>query len=58
MLSWIASDLYRNSPFLIAPIIALLLLLSVFLAVSLRALLTSKKEINRLTQLPLEDGDD
>ena len=58
MLSWMATDFFRNSPVLIAPVIALLLLLAVFVTVTFRALLTNKEEIEHMTQLPLENDDE
>lgn len=56
MLSLIAMDYFRQSPVLAMPIIALALFMLVFLAVTLRAMLTKKTSFEQIARLPLEDA--
>ena len=58
MLSWFASDYFSQSPVLIFPIVALGLFLTVFMVVSLRAMLARKPQLDRMAQLPLESDDE
>lgn len=57
MLSLFASDTLSQSPVLIAPIIALLLFTATFTLVSIRALTTKKKDVERMAHLPFEGED-
>jgi len=54
MLSFIAMDYFRRSPMLILPLVALALFMLVFFAVTLRTLLTKKRNFDALARLPLE----
>jgi hypothetical protein len=56
MLSWIASDFFRQSPLLFYPILALAIFMTVFFATALRvALFADKAHIDKLSRLPLEE---
>jgi len=55
MISWMASDFFAQSPVLALPVVALVLFVTVFGAVSLRAALKGKGEIDYLSRLPMAD---
>jgi hypothetical protein len=55
-MGFMAMDYFRRSPLLVMPVIALVIFMLVFLAVSLRALLTRKSRWDALAQLPLQEG--
>ena len=55
-MGFMAMDYFRQSPLLAMPVIALVIFMLVFLAVSLRALLTQKSRWDAAAQLPLSDG--
>lgn len=55
MLSQLAADYFARSPVLAFPIIALGIFLLVFIAVSVRALLREKTDLDRMAELPLHD---
>ena len=55
MLSLVARDFFLRSPVLVLPIAALLLFLTAFVATTLKALLTRKREITRLAALPIDE---
>lgn len=55
MISWFAGDFFARSPVLLFPLVALALFVSVFMLVSLRALLWKKEDLEALSMLPLED---
>ena len=54
-MGYMAMDYFRQSPLLALPVIALVLFMLVFLAVTLRAMLTKKSRWDAIAQLPLED---
>lgn len=54
-MGFMAMDYFRQSPLLALPVIALVLFMLVFLAVTLRAMLTQKSRWDAMAQLPLED---
>lgn len=56
MLSFIALDYFQKSPLLILPLIALGIFVTVFVAVTVRAMLTDKSRLEALAALPLRDG--
>lgn len=55
-MGYMAMDYFRHSPLLAMPVIALFIFMLVFLAVSLRALLTRKSSWDAAARLPLSDG--
>lgn len=54
-MGFMAMDYFRQSPLLALPVLALVLFMLVFLAVTLRALLTQKSRWDAMAMLPLED---
>ncbi|MEY4509826.1 MAG: hypothetical protein RLZZ450_1948 [Pseudomonadota bacterium] len=57
-MGFMAMDYFRQSPLLAMPVIALVIFMLVFLAVSLRALLTQKSSWDAAARLPLSEGQD
>lgn len=57
MLSALASDFFAASPLLLLPVIALLLFLAAFTAVTWRALRKKPAELENIARLPLGDDD-
>lgn len=57
MLSQLSADYFARSPVLAYPIAALGLFLLVFVAVSLRAVLRARSDMDRMAQLPLRDAE-
>ena len=57
MLGWFASDFFAESPVLFFPVLALMIFMTVFITVSLRALFKPKSELDRLAQMPLSEDD-
>jgi hypothetical protein len=57
MLSQLSADYFARSPVLAYPIAALGLFLLVFIAVSLRAVLRTRSDMDRMAQLPLLDAE-
>jgi hypothetical protein len=55
MLTQLSADYFSRSPVLAMPVLALMVFLAVFVAVSLRALLGKREEQERMAQLPLEE---
>ena len=55
MLSALAKSFYADSPLLAYPIIALLLFLVTFTAITWRVLRTPRSELDALAQLPFQD---
>lgn len=55
MLRQLSADFFARSPVLAWPVVALAIFFSVFLIVSLRALIGRKDEMQRLSELPLQD---
>lgn len=55
MLSSIAAEFFGRSPVLALPVIALVLFVAVFVATSVRALLTRKRDVAQLASLPLSE---
>jgi hypothetical protein len=55
-MGFMAMDYFRQSPLLALPVIALVIFMFVFLAVSLRALLTQKSRWDAAAQLPFSEG--
>lgn len=58
MLSQFASDFFARSPVLAWPVFALSVFLTVFVAVTVRALLGRRDEMQRLAELPLSDAEE
>ena len=56
MISWMAMDFFAKSPVLALPLLGLCLFVSAFAAVSIRAALTSRDELDALAKLPLDEG--
>lgn len=56
MLSQLAADYFARSPVLAYPIAALALFIIVFVAVSVRAFLSRKSELDTMAALPLQDS--
>jgi len=54
MLSFVAMGYFQKSPLLIFPLIALLLFLTVFIVVTVRALRASPSSYDAISRLPLE----
>jgi cbb3-type cytochrome oxidase subunit 3 len=52
----IARDFFRSSPVLDFPLIALAIFMLVFLAVSVRVLITKGGRLDAAARLPLNDG--
>jgi hypothetical protein len=55
-MGFMAMEFFRQSPLLAMPVIALVIFMLVFLAVSLRALLTQKSHWDAAAQLPFSEG--
>ncbi|MDB4988897.1 MAG: hypothetical protein JWN04_4075 [Myxococcaceae bacterium] len=55
-MGFMAMDYFRQSPLLAMPVLALVIFILVFLAVTLRAMLTSSSRWDELAQLPLQDA--
>lgn len=55
MISWFASDFFARSPVLLFPVVALALFITVFMLVSLRALLWKRQDLEAVSRLPLEE---
>jgi cbb3-type cytochrome oxidase subunit 3 len=55
MLSALASDFFAASPLLVLPVIALILFLAAFTAVTWRALRKKPAELEPIARLPLDD---
>lgn len=53
---YMAMEFFRQSPVLALPVVALAIFMLVFLAVTLRAMLTRKSQWDALAQLPLQDA--
>jgi len=58
MLSLLASEGFARSPFLTYAIVALLIFMTVFAAVTIRTLFTRPVELEAVARLPLEADDD
>ncbi|MBK7974016.1 MAG: hypothetical protein IPK07_12320 [Deltaproteobacteria bacterium] len=58
MLSLLASEHFAKSPFLSFAIVALLIFMTVFAAVSIRTLFTRPAQFEAVARLPLEADDD
>lgn len=58
MLSFLASEHFAKSPFLSFAIVALVIFMTVFAAVSIRTLFTRPVELEAVARLPLEADDD
>lgn len=54
MLSFVAMGYFQKSPLLVFPLIALLLFLTVFVVVTIRALRASPSSFEAISRLPLE----
>ena len=57
MLSQLSADYFARSPVLALPVFALVTFLSVFVFVSLRALLAKRDDLQRVAELPLADSE-
>ena len=57
MMSFMAMDYFRNSPVLMYPLIALAIFMVVFLAVTVRTVLTNKGSYEAVSRLPLGGGE-
>jgi hypothetical protein len=57
MLSQLSAEFFARSPLLAWPVFALALFLCVFVAVSLRALLGRRDDMQRMAELPLRDSE-
>ena len=57
MLSQLSADFFARSPLLAWPVLALALFLCVFLAVSARALLGKRDDMQRMAALPIDDSE-
>ena len=57
MLSQLSSEFFARSPLLAWPVFALGVFLCVFVAVSARALLGRRDEMQRLAELPIRDSE-
>jgi|tagenome__1003787_1003787.scaffolds.fasta_scaffold17497858_2 hypothetical protein len=57
MLSQLSAEFFARSPVLAWPVFALGVFLSVFVVVSLRALLGGRDEMQRLAELPIRDSE-
>jgi hypothetical protein len=55
MLGWFASGWFGSSPFLVYPLVAIAIFMTVFCAVSLRALTLKRSDVQRCAHMPLED---
>ena len=55
MISWMASDYFSQSPVLALPVAALLLFMTLFTVMSVRALRLSSDEVKGLADLPMAD---
>ena len=55
MLSFMASEYFQRSPMLIYPVVALALFMLVFLAVTVRTVLTRGAQFEAIARLPLEN---
>lgn len=58
MISWLASDYFEQSPVLFAPIIALLIFMALFCGAAIYAWRLSPKQIDELSNLPLDSEED
>jgi hypothetical protein len=58
MMRQLCSDYFARSPFLMFPMLALGLFVLVFVAVSVRALLARRDDVDRLAALPLSDSEE
>lgn len=58
MISWLASDYFQQSPVLFAPIIGLLVFMTMFCGIAIYAWRLDPKEINELSNLPLDSEED
>jgi hypothetical protein len=56
MLSFMAMDFFSKSPVLSLPILSLGLFMSAFAFVSVRAVLTDKKSLDVMANMPLDEG--
>ena len=54
MIRWLVSDFFAASPMLAFPIVALLLFLVVFVAVSVRAMRMAGTDVDRFAAMPLD----
>lgn len=57
MLSQLSAEFFARSPVLAWPVFALGVCLSVFLAVSIRALFGRRDQLQRMAELPLDDSE-
>ena len=57
MLSQLSAEFFARSPVLAWPVFALALFLVVFVAVSVRALLGRRDEMQRMAALPIDDSE-
>lgn len=57
MISVVAQDFFQRSPVLVFPLIALVIFMGIFTAVSLRTLIKGKRHFERYARMPLEDGE-
>ena len=57
MLSQLSAEFFARSPVLAWPVLALGIFFCVFVAVSARALLGRSEEMQRLSELPLQDAE-
>jgi hypothetical protein len=58
MLSQLAREFFARSPVLAWPVFALALFSCVFIAVTLKALLARREDVQRLAALPLSDAEE
>ena len=58
MLSQLANEFFARSPVLAWPLFALSVFVTVFVAVSARALLGRRDDMQRLSALPLSDAEE
>lgn len=56
MMSLIASDFFAKSPVLVFPIVALILFVTVWTAVTMRTLFRKSQSYERIARLPLDDA--
>ncbi|HKU38537.1 MAG TPA: hypothetical protein VJR89_10330 [Polyangiales bacterium] len=57
MLAQLSAEFFARSPMLAFPVFALGVCLSVFLAVSIRALFGRSDRMQRMAEIPLEDSE-
>lgn len=57
MLAQLSAEFFARSPVLAWPVFALALFLSVFVTVSVRALVGRREEMSRMAELPIRDSE-